>query len=204
MIDLRFVPLENWPGIQTPNWKRKDGSFRASYAKTLDQLEYELNALKAKNITVQAYFGRDQIRNDGWPFSKANPAGPGVVLSFTSKNGELSFPCDTYKAFDDNLRAIVLALEALRAVDRYGVTQHAEQYKGWSRLPPAPQNMRATDALAFVALHSGIQPQASDQFEKAYRVAAKKLHPDNQQTGDEGQFIMLQQAKASVSKELGW
>ena len=61
-----------------------------------------------------------------------------------------------------------------------------------------------TDGLAFVSLHSGIQPQDPDQFERAYRAAAKKLHPDNPQTGNRGQWIMLQQAKESVTKELGW
>lgn len=204
MIDLRFVPLEKWPTTPTPRNKQKAGSFRATYGKTLDLLEYELNALKAQHVTVEAYFRRDQIRNDGWPLGKATPSAAGVVLSFTGKDGELSFPCDTYQTFDDNLRAIALALQALRAVDRYGVTRHAEQYKGWAKLPPAPQNMRAADGLAFVSLHSGIQPQDPDQFERAYRAAAKKLHPDNPQTGNRGQWIMLQQAKESVTKELGW
>ena len=204
MIDLRFVPITKWPGTPTPDWKRQDGKFRASYAKTLDLLEYELDKLKAKHITVEAYFRRDQIRNDGWPLGRENPSGPGVILSFTGKTGELSFPCDTYKTFDDNMRALGLALEALRAVDRYGVTQHAEQYKGWAKLPPATENMRAAEGLAFVSLHSGIQPNEPSMFEKAYRIAAKKLHPDNPETGNQGQFIILQQAKESVSRELNW
>lgn len=152
MIDLRFVPLEKWPGNETPEHKQREGSFRATYAKTLDLLEYELDKLGAKHIAVEAYFRRDQIRNDGWPLSKANPTKSGVILSFTGKAGEMSFPCDTYKTFDDNLRAIALALEALRAVDRYGVTRHAEQYKGWAKLPPAPESMRAIQQ-AKEALH---------------------------------------------------
>ena len=204
MIDLRFVPIEKWPGEPTPSWKRKSGAFRAGYAKTLDLLENELDKLKAKSIVVEAFFTRNQIRNDGWPLSKANPSAPGVVLSFTGKTGELSFPCDTYRTFDDNLRAIALALEALRAVDRYGVTQHSEQYKGWAKLPPAPQSMRGPDALAFLALHSDIRPKDGDTLDKAFRLAARKLHPDNPTTGNQGQFIMLQQAKEACQQEYGW
>ena len=204
MIYLRFVPIERWPGTPTPAWKQKEGSFRATYADTLDKLEYELEKLKAKHITVEAYFTRSQIRNDGWPMSKANPSQSGVVISFTGKTGELAFPCDTYKTFDDNVRAIALALEALRAVDRYGVTQQAEQYKGWAQLPPAPQLMKGQDALVFLALHSDIQPKDSNSFERAYRAAAKRLHPDNPQTGNQGQFVMLQEAKEALGREYGW
>ena len=204
VINLRFVPIERWPGTPTPAYKQKEGSFRATYANTLDKLEYELEKLRAKHITVEAYFTRSQIRNDGWPLSKANPSQSGVVISFTGKTGELAFPCDTYKTFDDNLRAIALALEALRAVDRYGVTQHAEQYKGWAKLPPAPDEMPAKDALTFLALHSGIQPLDSDTLDRAYKTAARKLHPDNQQTGNNGQFVMLTQARDALSREFGW
>ena len=204
MIDLRFVPIEKWPGVPTRRDKQKLGSFRASYANTLDLLEYELHKLRATNIVIEAFFTRNQIRNDGWPLSKATPTESGVILSFTGKSGELSFPCDTYKTFDDNLRAIALALEALRAVDRYGVTQHNEQYKGWAKLPPAPQSMRGPDALAFLALYSEIQPKDADTLDKAFRLAARKLHPDNPQTGNQGQFVMLQRAKEACQQEYGW
>jgi len=35
------------------------------------------------------------------------------------------------------MRAIALSLQALRAVDRYGVARRAEQYRGWKQLPSA-------------------------------------------------------------------
>lgn len=204
MIGLRFVPIEKWRGVPTPAHKRKPGSFRASYANTLDLLEYELDKLRATNIVVEAFFSRHQLRNDGWPLSKAVPTAPGLILSFTGKTGELSFPCDTYRTYDDNLRAIALALEALRAVDRYGVTQHAEQYKGWAKLPPAPQSMRGADALAFLALYSEVKPIDADTLDKAFRLAARKLHPDNRETGNQSQFVMLQRAKEACQQEYGW
>ena len=204
MIDLRFVSIEKWPGKETPDDEQQAGPFRANYANTLDKLEYELKKIQAEHVVVEAYFSRSQIRNDGWPMSKANPSRSGVVLSFTAKGRELSFPCDTYQTFDDNLRAITLALEALRAVDRYGVTQHAEQYKGWAKLPPAPKTMRANDALTFLALFSHVAIVDGESADKAYREAARKLHPDNQHTGNAHQFHLLQQAKEALQKELGW
>jgi hypothetical protein len=203
MIDVRFVPIQSWPGEKRKIWQRKSGQFRAKYAQTLDTLERELNLLSAKNITIEAYFSRDKIRNDGWPFSNAAPSEPGVVVSFTGRTGELSFPCDTYESWQDNLRAIALALEALRAVDRYGVTQRAEQYKGWAKLPPATKTTSAA-AIEFLLLHSGVLPKDSESLKQAYRAAARKLHPDNSQTGNQGQFVMLQQAQQALEEAHGW
>ncbi len=45
------------------------------------------------------------------------------------------FPCDRFKHWDDNLRAISLTLERMRAVDRYGVTLNKQQYAGFKALP---------------------------------------------------------------------
>src|SRR5579863_10251967 len=71
----------------------------------------------------------------------------GIILTFNSKHGPLSYPCDKYSNWQANLRAIALSLEALRAVDRYGVT-HPEKCGTLSQLlsggsgPPSPRSDR--------------------------------------------------------------
>lgn len=205
MIDCRFVPVAAWPKSPTPSYRRKKSPFDVKYSKLLDDLERELKHLAATNIVIQAYFDRADIRNDGWPRSSARPSGPGMIVSFTKRGGqEISFPCDTYLNYESNLRAISLTLTALRSIDRYGVTQHAEQYKGWSKLPPAPEKMTAETASSFLYLNSGIRPTDSSTFRSAYREAARKLHPDNQETGSHGQFTMLGQAKDALEQAYGW
>jgi hypothetical protein len=205
MLNARFVPLETWPGKPTP--KRRESTFRASYLNTLDLLEEELSKLKAKEILIQAFFTRDQLRNDSWPKTAAQPRDVGVILSFDSPKGPLSFPCDTFNTFDCNLRAIALALQALRAVDRYGVTQGNEQYKGWARLPaPADQPFRTKEeAAAFLV--SQANPDMTDRAgfvasavmshqparDGAYKAAAKRLHPDTN-GGSHEMFVRLQAA----------
>lgn len=205
MLNARFVPIESWPG--NPTFSRKRAQFRAKYVETLDKLEFELEKLRAKDILIQAYFKRSDIRNDGWPKNTAKPTGVGVIVSFDSPKGPLSFPCDTFTSYEDNLRAIALALEALRAVDRYGVTRANEQYKGWAQLPP-PSDQPFThkeDAARF--LHKQAYPADSPgQFpgwgdfilnssarNAAYRIAAKRLHPDAN-GGSHELFVRLQAA----------
>ena len=140
-MDFRFVALEQWPGERT----RFAGasSFRADHSQTLRLLDRELSYLRARNVVIQADCDRSQIRMDGMLYAGAKLRTAGIVLSFDSKHGPLSYPCDKYSNWQANLRAIALSLEALRAVDRYGVTRRAEQYKGWAKLPPPPEIGRA-------------------------------------------------------------
>jgi hypothetical protein len=88
--------------------------------------------------------------------------------------------------------------------NRYGVTQRAEQYKGWAKLPPAPQQMGSSAAIEFLLLHSGVLPRGPESLKEAYRAAARKLHPDTQQTGNNSQFVMLQQAQQALEEAHGW
>lgn len=133
-VDVTFRPIEQWPAEPTKSWMRKRAPFRSKYSDTLDLLDRELHQISAKNIVLQVDLREDQIRVDGMPKSGARWGEPGVILAFDSKAGPLQFPCDTFNKWEDNLRAIALALEALRKVDRYGVTQTSQQYSGWRKL----------------------------------------------------------------------
>src|SRR5215831_4271915 len=100
----------------------------------------------AKEINTEGFFAPRDIRNDGWPKSSARPTQPGVILSFTTKQGRIVMPCDSFKDWEANLRAIALSLERLRAADRYGVTtEEKEQYIGWLRLPATSQTDDLTE-----------------------------------------------------------
>jgi hypothetical protein len=193
MLAATFRPLTQWPGKRTPTYARKRAPFKAGYPRTLDDLEREIGHLNGKAVVIQAGFDARDIRNDGWPRSSARAKEPGVVVSFQTPNGPLSFPCDTYDAWEDNLRAIALSLEALRAVNRYGVTKHAEQYQGFKALsaPGAENGMSREQAVEFIRRWGG----AEGGLEDAYRRAARVLHPDVS-TGSHEQFVELAKARA--------
>lgn len=196
-LQATFRPLGKWPGKETPSYHRKRAAFRIGYADRLNCLDHELAKLNAKDIIIQAQFEPKEIRQDGWPRSSARPKGPAIIVSFKGSKGPLSFPCDRYTSWEDNLYAIALSLEALRAVDRHGVTQNAEQYKGWQQIaaPAATSFSTALEASAWIARKASVvdgRPLSGEALTFAYWTVAKTLHPDT--GGDAMEFQKLQDA----------
>ncbi len=196
-ITYQFRPLQTPPAKRPTRIRSR---FDSSYSDTLKLLERELSHLAASNVVIQADVDPHQVRNDGLLRSGTTPRSPAIVLSFSSKYGDLSYPCDTFTAWQDNLRAIALSLECLRKVDRYGVTRKAEQYQGWAKLPPPKEHQSSgtmTEAEARYCLGLGdfVSPI---ELREAYRAAAKVHHPDA--GGSEAMFKKVSEAYELLNK----
>ena len=180
--DVQLEPIELWPGKKTPFQGRS--KFKSDLPATQRLLDRELKHLGAKRVVLQMCITRADLRLDGTLRTGGKIRQPGVILRFDSKHGPVTMPCDRYNDWQDNVRAIALALEALRAVDRYGVTSRAEQYRGWQALPaPSPNSVEsqlrtADDAIAFLRkLVSEFAAGAINSGE-AIRRAQMLTHPD--------------------------
>jgi hypothetical protein len=221
-LDWRVVPIERWPGAPTEDRKshpfRKQGSHGwiqsgVNWSSTVELLERELRQLEAEGILLQMAVTSRDIRNDGWIRANARPEHPGVILTFDSRHGPLSYPCDTFDDWQANARAIALALEALRKVDRYGVSRRGEQYRGWGALPPAGGSTATITAevAAGVVLGFGGGWSDPDLLEEVLgsweacrswiREAEKETHPDT--GGKTEDFQRVQQAKAVLQRHHG-
>ena len=200
MITVRFVPLARPADLRT-----RRSQFKCSWSDSFDLLKRELRMVSATNVVLQAGYEPGQLRNDGWPKATSNPSHPAVIMSFDAKGRALSFPCSQYDRLWDNIRAIALSLKALRAVDRYGVTQRAEQYQGWAQLE-APNAAALNEDLAAAFFFGeacrhypvGVTSidqllHSSDDFEQIYRMLAKRLHPDV--GGDREKWDRMQSAR---------
>jgi hypothetical protein len=205
MLNATFRPLDQWPGVRTTGGRR-DATFRATYLQTLDLLEHELSKLRAKEIIIQVEgLTSDDVRNDGRPRAagwKNGYGGPSVIVSFESPKGAISMPCDKFRDWQDNLRAIAKSLEALRMVDRYGVTRGNEQYRGWAKLE-APKNGKMTraEAIAFLAsLHRTPSPDIArldtESLRSICRTAKIENHPDR--GGSHEIFVKIGQAEVAL------
>lgn len=202
MIAVTFRPLDPLSAELKPNLFPTRSPFSASWSSTLDLLDRELRALDAENVVVQLALDESQLRLDGWPRSEARPEHSGVALAFESRYGALQYMTGVYAGWQQNLRAIALGLEALRRVDRYGITKSGEQYRGWKQLPASADAgisfSGPDDARHFLAELAGCfasedvaSGAVSDQ--QIVRAALKKTHPDK--GGSSRQFAEVQVAR---------
>ncbi|QXN73972.1 DnaJ-like chaperonin [Microbacterium phage Blab] len=203
---LTVGPIREWPGAHTRS--RRSAPFRyggkpVKLTTTLSELDTELRAVAAKDAELLVAIDPAKFRRDGRPYANAIAEHPGVILSFEiPKLGRVSYPCDTFTTWEDNLRAVVLSLEALRKVDRYGTTQHREQYRGFLAIEAtaAPAGFSsAEDALMFLAGVTGL-PYAD--YEVAYLLRRAKMvtHPDRP-GGDAASFQRVMLAEAKLGSE---
>jgi hypothetical protein len=192
---LQTRPIDQWPGKLTRN--RKRAPFRSGYGQTMNLLTRELEHLRATGIVLLMALRPQDIRLDGRPRADSRTEHPGVILCF-NKPESVRMPCDAFDDWSDNLRAIALSLEALRKVDRYGVSKCSEQYKGWAALPPPNgDHWTKQQAWEFIAAMIGRGKDAPalspTDMETAIRTCEFKTHPDH--GGNSTDFHKVQQAR---------
>lgn len=184
-MDITCAPIEQWPGQRTR--VQQISRFKSTWTATTEVLFRELAYLKARSVVLQMDITAGDVRNDGWIRANARPKSSAVILSFNTPKGAMSFPCDRFDRWQDNVRAIALSLEALRKVDRYGVTQNNEQYRGWTKLPPASNSSdvfssreQAMNWIAnFMEYKGAWITLGTLEWKALIRKAEIKAHPDS-------------------------
>lgn len=177
---FQIEPLTAWTDPEMPT--RTRAFFRAGWTHTLELLGREAGWLGADLIVVQVDVAEGDIRRrDGMPKANARVGHPGVVVSFESDHGSLRYATDKFTSWQDNVRGIALSLQALRAIDRYGVTRRAEQYVGFRALPaPAAEFTSVDEAVWWMqekARSHGLDVSTYPP-PKVYRFLARRFHPD--------------------------
>lgn len=201
---MTVAPIREWPGPMTA--RRTRAQFSAPWSSTLEVLNREIRAIAGKNVELLVAIAPDQFRIDGYPRATAKAEHPGIILSLDSKVGHLSYPCDAFDRWEDNLRGVALALEALRKVDRYGVTKRGEQYRGFLALEATatPAGFATwQEALTFLHRVAGIEvdPYQAPEIAapRALRRAQRAAHPDA--GGDPATFQRVTLAETTLRRE---
>ena len=196
-VPFTFRPIDHWPGGALTQQRRRS-NFSAGWGTTLRQLDHELGELGAAHVVLQIAMKESDIRLDGRPRARATAEHPGVVLAFDSMYGPLKYAVDTFDRWEDNVRAIALALEALRKVDRYGVTRRGEQYTGWRQIEQHTGGFQSAEG-ARDWMHDQLDQRGlrSSDDDDAYKQLARRLHPDAD-GGSHEEFVKLQQARELI------
>lgn len=173
---------------------RRHGPFDSPWPSTISLLTREARQLGTTLIVIELDLTERDIRNDGWPRNDARPATPAVAVYLDSRHGDLRYACDTFVHWQDNVRAVALALEALRKVERYGVGGRGEQYRGWLALESGDGAGTVDDAAQLLLQVANVATERAfpdgwwrnpGDLVAIYRKAAKRSHPDAPAGSDE-------------------
>lgn len=163
---------EGWP--RTPSHKRGSSRFGKNLGfSQIRELQDELRRLGAQNVVISSNV---PIRNDGLPYaseSRRRYDDPGVAVYFKLKGKNLSMARDRYYTPWENIRSLVLAIAAIRSIERHGgSTMMDRAFSGFTALPK-PEGADWWDVLQ-------VKKDASrETIEANFRRLARDRHPDH-------------------------
>jgi len=173
------------------NWKERQ---RLTVGDSSAFLSGELRRLGARRVVVSSNL---RLKDNGQPFAQQPRMldDPGVAVYFTLKSASRVLACDKWSSVADNLMAIAKHIEALRAVDRYGVGFLEQAFAGYTALPPAVgHDWRQTLGFRSDEL---VSPAV---VEARFLKLAKQAHPDA--GGDPNEMARLNAARDVALAEL--
>lgn len=168
----------HWPaGYQrTAVHRRRPSQFKQSMDRAQKFLREEIKRLGGRDLIVSTNL---PLRLDGLLYSdwmKRKIDDPGVAIYFKYKGKDISMCCDQYAAVWENIYALGKGIEALRGMDRWGVSDFLERaFTGFTALP-ASSAIVQRDIWDVLGLSS--KPGTVVELAEAYKSQAKKTHPD--------------------------
>jgi hypothetical protein len=168
---------DGWP--RTNEESRRDGRYnfrrpasaKAPFWNFIDarnELLAELKRLGARNVVLSSNFRPDR---NGIPVEgDRRPRDQGIAVYFELEGAPRTMARDSYTRAEENMRALTLAIEAMRTLERHGGSLMMRRaFQGFVALP-APRS-------PFEIL--GVEPDASlDEIERAHKRQARTAHPD--------------------------
>ncbi len=176
-------PLSDRSWLRRPS-AREFTRFDSTWTATLKLLAREVSMIGGRNVVIEMDVPESAIRLDGGLRATAKTETPAVVVAFDSKHGPLLYRDDRFTSrwasqgpsWQQNVRAIALTLESLRAVDRYGATSTGQQYTGWKQIeaptPPPEFPWSVLEGLAGASLEE-------HGHDRVISLARRKAHPDH-------------------------
>ena len=184
-----------WP-VGYPRTKRpKPSLFDTSEADARDGLLNELRRLGARRVILSTNIETYRRGGREIPYANQRVEDKGVAVYFELKGEQRVLACDRWNKIADNYQAIRKTVEALRGLDRWGVSDMLNRvFSGFKALPANGSTAQGLDTWWNVL---GVSRDASpNEIRRAYRKRARETHPDA--GGSNGAFLRVQEAYAAA------
>lgn len=162
---------EGWP--RTAPGRRTSSRFGKNLGfNQIAKLQNELRLLGAQHVVISSNV---PLRQDGLPYAsetKRRYDDPGVAVYFTLKNKPLSMARDRYNTPWENIRSLILAIDAIRSIERHGGSTMMERaFSGFAAI--APPDWKKPWREVF-----GVDKDWRGDIAALYREKARNRHPD--------------------------
>lgn len=195
-----------WPvgSPRTPKDQRKPDQFRGRDKRPIEidqALRRVVDELDRLGIDKGSAILSSNVSVGLTGLSGATPTGgdPGVAIYFTHKGKPIVFACDTYTRVAGNIAAIGNHIEAIRAIERYGVGRLEQILVGFQRLLSGKRSWFEVLGVAGDAPRTAAQWKTIDE---AFSKLAKKHHPDKP-GGDGEKMTEINEAFETAKREFG-
>ncbi len=174
---VEAYPL-SWPVGYKQTTRPVRSQFQKTFAAARDEVLEELRKMKARNVVISSNV---PLRRDGLPYSNYTLRDDerGIAVYFEWNDDQYVLACDKWNDIGGNMQAINKSIEAIRGLDRWGVSEMLKRaFTGFKALPEnAGPSSQAWWEVLNVKPDSGFA-----EVETQYRKLAKLYHPD---TGDD-------------------
>lgn len=187
-------PLQ-WPvGYRRTNpTSRTDSRFEQTMDKVQQFLRTEISRLNGGDLNGVNLIVSTNIplRKDGYLFAdmlRDKLEDPGAAIYFKHKGKHISMCCDQYLRVWENLYALAKGIEAIRGMQRWGVSDFIDRaFTGFAALPEST----TSETEIWESFGFSRKPATLSEVEVAYKSLVKKYHPDSPGGGDKDMFIHL-------------
>lgn len=183
---MQTYPLQ-WP----VGYKRTTSRYNSRFKQTMEAaqrfLHKEIDRLNGKDLIVSTNL---PVRQDGYLYAdwmKKKITDPGVAIYFKYKGNPVAMCCDKYAAVWENVFALAKGIEALRGMERWGVSDFLDKaFTGFAAIPETTNTASWFEILE-------VSPTARIiEIRQAFLTKAKIHHPDK--GGNVEAFQQLEQA----------
>ncbi len=199
---------EAYPLAWPPGWprtsmsKRTASRFGRNTYNQIMQLQGELRRLGATNVIISSNV---PVRQDGLPYSDAAKRrydDPGVAVYFKLRGKPLSMARDRYWTPWENMRSLVLAIDAMRSIERHGGSTMMERaFGGFAALPPPDDCWKILgidrEIITKMRKAENFPGECRQLIQEFFRQAARRDH------GNGGDMDRLVKARDEALEKIG-
>jgi hypothetical protein len=190
-------PLQ-WPAGYPRTQRPKSSRFgNVTFARARDVIFAQLKLLLSYQERATIVLSTNiPLRMDGLPYANLKqPSDKGIAVYFQYKGEAVVLCCDQWNKIEHNLWAVANTINAIRAIERWGVSDFLKRsFTGFQALPPPKPDAPKKEWWAVLNYQQAPGRAVWDWegVSAQYKSLAKKYHPDA--GGSVHQFQELSQA----------